>query len=100
MCSVVLQSGHVCDMVLIGSILCLYCYKNGDLPVRSCATILRVFLGSVCSSLLMWEKHGCYLTDDFVWCFAVDVCVDYVGVSVFEMLLYCVFKVFCVLIVV
>ena len=52
-CSVVLQSGHVGDVVLIGSILCLYCCKNGDLPVRSCASVLLVFLGSVCSSLLM-----------------------------------------------
>ena len=53
MCSVVLQSGHVGDVVLVGSILCLYCCKNGDLPVRSCANVLLVFLGSVCSSLLM-----------------------------------------------
>ena len=37
------------------------------------------------------------MVDDFVRCFVVDVCVDYVGVSVFEMLLDCVF---CVLIVV
>ena len=77
-------------MLSSGSILCLYCCKNGDLPVRSCASILRVFLGSVCSSLLMSGVT-------FVWCFVVDVCVDYMSVSVFEMLLYCVF---CVLIVV
>ena len=38
------------------------------------------------------------MVDDFVWCFVVDVCVDYVGVSVLKMLLYCVFCVFCVLI--
>ena len=53
MCSVVLQSGHVGDVVFVGSILCLYCCKNGDLPVRSCANVLLVFRGSVCSSLLM-----------------------------------------------
>ena len=33
-------------------------------------------------------------------CFVVDVCVDYVGVSVYEMFFDCIFCVFCVLIVV
>ena len=89
MYSVVLQSGHVGDVVLVGSILCLYCCKNGDLPVRSCANVLLVFRGSVCSSLLMSSAICLMILLMYVltlWC-----------VSVFEMLLDCVF---CVLIVV
>ena len=66
----------------------LYCCKNGDLPVHSCANVLLVFRGSV------FVDVGCYLLDDFARCFVVDVCVDYVCVSVFEMLLDCVFCVF------
>ena len=67
--------------------------KNGDLPVRSCANVLLVFRESVCSSLLM---------SGAIWLMILLgvlllMCVDYVGVSVFEMLLDCVF---CVLIVV
>ena len=45
-------SGHG-NVVLVGSILCLNCCKNGDLLVHSCANVLLVFLGSVCSSFLM-----------------------------------------------
>ena len=60
MCSVVLQSRHVGDVVLIGSLLCLYCCKNGDrllilsyLAARSVACLLthRVI------SCLLFQSH-------------------------------------------
>ena len=63
-CSVVLQSGLVGDVVLDGSILCLYCCKNGDLPVCSCANVLLVFRGSVCLFLLML---GAILVNEDFW---------------------------------
>ena len=52
-CYVILQSGLVGDVVLSGSIVCLYCCKNCDLPVRSCANVFLVFMGRFSSSLLM-----------------------------------------------
>ena len=83
----VVCSGHVGDVVFVGSILYLYYCKNGDFPVRNCASILLIFLGRF---EFVFVDVWCYnLVDDFFWCFVVAVCVDYVGVSLFEMVLDC-----------
>ena len=50
-CGCALQSVHVSVVVVVGSILCRYVRRTGDLFVRNCASILRVFL-SRCFSLL------------------------------------------------
>ena len=52
-CSVVLQSGHVGDVVLVGCILCLYYCNNGDFCLCVVVLMFLFFLGRVCSSLLM-----------------------------------------------
>ena len=53
-CSVVrscfLHRGQSDDWFKIESILCLYVFNIGDLPVRSCESVLRVFLGRDSSS--------------------------------------------------
>ena len=41
---------------MVGSILCRYDLRNGDLFARSCASVLRVLCGSVCSEL--WIGGG------------------------------------------
>src|SRR5580693_4998274 len=52
-CSCMLHSGHVGVGWDSGSILCLYVLRKGDLPVLSCASVLRVPRGSVCSVSLI-----------------------------------------------
>ena len=49
-CSYCLHRGQSGDWFKIGSILCLYVFNIGDLPVRSCESVLRVFLGRDSSS--------------------------------------------------
>ena len=49
-CSCCLHKGQSGDWFKIGSILCLYVFNIGDLPVRSCESVLRVFLGRDSSS--------------------------------------------------
>ena len=53
MCSVCLQSGHSGDGCVVGSILCRYDSRNGDLPVLSCASVRLFSLDSVSSSFEM-----------------------------------------------
>lgn len=48
-CSCCLQSGHVGVVCVVGDILCRYECSSGDLPVRSCDSVLRVFRGNCCS---------------------------------------------------
>ena len=45
------QSGQCGVGYVVGSILCRYVLRKGDLLVRSCASVLRVWCGSVCSEL-------------------------------------------------
>src|SRR5580692_1616062 len=52
-CSCMLHSGHVGVGWDSGSILCLYVLRKGDLPDLSCASVLRVPRGSVCSVSLI-----------------------------------------------
>ena len=47
--SCVLQSGQSGEVVMFGSILCLYAIRKGDFPVLSWASVLRVLHGSDCS---------------------------------------------------
>ena len=49
-----MRRGQSGDWFKIGSILCLYVFNMGNLPVRSCETVLRVFLGRVSSSGLIF----------------------------------------------
>ena len=48
-----LHRGQSGDGWFWGSILWRYVLRNGDLFVRSCASVRQVFLGRVCSVLLM-----------------------------------------------
>ena len=47
------QSGQSGDGYVSGAILGRYSWRNGDLFVRSWASVLRMFFGSLCSESFM-----------------------------------------------
>ena len=52
-CSSVLHNGQSGEVCVSGLILCKYVYSKGDLPVRSCARVRLLDLGSDSSFLFM-----------------------------------------------
>ena len=54
---VCVQSGQRGEVYCVVSILCRYWCRRGHLPVRSCASVLRVLRGSVVSDVCI--SGGC-----------------------------------------
>ena len=80
LCMCVLQSGHRSVLCVILSTLCRYDCNSGDLSCLSCASCLLVFLGSVCSVLLIVGAilfRTVFVTCVLMCCCTISVCMSF-----------------------